>query len=127
MRIWHYIFLAVFLCAPACNFDDENYYKLVIMSYGDGFIGTYTIDSDLYVIKDSEVIPESGIWTYSKGLGSLISLEVDIVGKTFSTSFLKVVLYQNEQMVASRSATPGDNNRDLILSFTYTAAEAGKN
>ncbi|MCL2026653.1 MAG: hypothetical protein FWG92_07610 [Leptospirales bacterium] len=126
MRIWHYVFLAVFLCVSACNLDDDNYYKLVITSFDDTFTAGYTIDSTFYPIEPSEIEVKGAIYTYSKGLGSLTSLEVDVAGKT-NTSFLKVALYQNEQLVSSQRAEPGYNDRNLFISFTYTATEAGKN
>ena len=126
MKIWRCIFIAVFLCASACNYDDENYYKLVVMSFDDRFTAGYTIDSTFYPINELEIETQGAIHTYSKGLGGLTSLEVDVAGRP-NTSFLKIALYQNEELVKSQSATPSDNNRPLILSFTYTAAEAGRN
>ena len=127
-KIWRCISVVVFLFALGCDaLDDEDYYKLVIMSHGDTFIGTYTIDSDIYVIKPSEIEVEGRIYTYSKGLGSLTSLEVDVSGDSPNTSFLKVVLYQNKQKVGDKSAGQGDNGSVVYLSYTYTAPEAGKN
>ena len=125
-RIWRCILMAVFLCAPACDaLDDEDYYKLVATSHGDTFIGTYTIDSDIYVIKSSEIEAEGRIYTYSKGLGSLTSLDVDISGTPFNTSFLKIVLYQNKQKVGDKSTGQNDNG-SISLSYTYTASEANR-
>ena len=120
--------MAVLLCIPACDaLDDEDYYKLVVMSHGDTFRGTYTVDSDIYVVKQSEIQVEDRIYTYSKGLGSLTSLEVDVSGGSPDTSFLKVVLYQNKQKVGDRSAGQNDNGSVVSLSYTYTAPETGKN
>ncbi|MCL1910981.1 MAG: hypothetical protein FWG13_02105 [Leptospirales bacterium] len=119
--------MAVFLCAPACDtLDDEDYYKLVITSHGDTFIGTYTVDSDIYVIKPSEIEAEGKIHTYSKGLGSLTSLDVDISGDSPVTSFLKIVLYQNKQKVGDKSAGQVDSATIVSLSYTYTASEANR-
>jgi len=127
VKIWRCILPAVLLFALSCDtLDDENYYKLVVISYGDAFVGTYTIDSDIYRIKQSEIEVEDNIYIYTKGLGSLTSLDVDVSGNSFSTSFLKVFLYQNEQSVGSQSASPGDNSRTIFLSYTYKAAEIGR-
>ena len=128
IRIWHCVLLSIFLFALSCDtLDDESYYKLVVMSYGDTFVGTYTADSDIYVIKQYEIEVEGSIYTYSRGLGKLTSLDVDISGNSLNTSFLKVVLYQNEQKAGSQSASPGDNNRIVFLSYTYTTSEVGRN
>lgn len=127
-RILRCILPAVLLFALSCEApDDDNYYKLVVMSYGDTFVGTYTIDSDIYVIKQSEIEITDNIYIYSKGLGSLTSLDVDISGKSLNTSFLKVVLYQNEQNIGSQSASPGDNSRTIFLSYTYKTSDIGRN
>ena len=127
-KIWRCILMAALLCVSACDaLDDEDYYKLVVMSHGDTFIGTYTIDSNIYVIDQSEIQIEGKIYTYSKGLGSLTSLEVDVSGNSPSTSFLKVVLYQNKQKAGDKSAGQNDNGSVVYLSYTYAAPEAGKN
>jgi hypothetical protein len=102
--------------------DDENHYKLVIFSYFGSFIGTYTLDSDVYIIRSADIVYDSGIYTYSKGLGSLTNLDVDIAGDP-ATTFLKVVLYQNNEKADSTSASRTEAGASVSINFSYAAPE----
>jgi hypothetical protein len=123
MKALRYIVFAALLLGMSCEMsDDENHYKLVIFSYFGSFIGTYTVDSDIHVIRSSDIVADSGIYTYSKGLGRLTNLDVDIAGDT-STTFLKVVLYQNDEKVDSASANRTELGASVSINFSYAAPE----
>lgn len=117
------LFAVIFFSAANCNIsDDDEYYKLVIFSYNDSFMGAYTIDGDLYPIETGDIKYENNIYYYEKFLGSLTTLEVDVAGVSTTTSFLKIVLYQDDENVGSATGRPGDNI-PAQASFSYTAPD----
>ncbi len=101
--------------------DDEEMYKIVVQSYNDSFIGTYTVDGHSHIIDTSSISSVSSVYVYEKKLGSLTSLDVDVSGASgATTTFLKVTLYMDDEYLDSASDSRSETDDIVYVSLSYS-------
>jgi hypothetical protein len=103
--------------------DDDEIYKLVIYSLGGGFSGIYMLDNELTSFSCT-TSDSNGVYTYEKKLGSFTSIDVDAYGLTSSTSYIKAILYKDDDKLSSDSDSYDSDDGNATISLSYTTDDS---